>query len=113
MRYLITIVAGTTWDKYGQALGGADFFDGVERIRRKLTDNFGGYTETKTVGGWHDGEMIVEEPGRQWSALTGHIDSVVEVETQAKQLAEYAASALNQASVLYYASPVIGGLTGE
>lgn len=113
MRYLITIVAGTTWDKYGQSLNQSEFFSGLEQIRRKLTDTFGGYTETKTVGGWHDGEMIYEEPGRQWSALTGHIDSVVEVETTAKQIAEYAAEALQQASVLYYASPVIGGLTGE
>lgn len=113
MRYLITIVVGTTWDKYGQALSGADFFDGVERIRRKLTDNFGGYTETKGVGGWFDGEMVIEEPGRTWTTLTGHIDSVGEVETTAKQIAEYAASALQQASVLYYASPVIGGFTGE
>lgn len=113
MRYLITIVAGTTWDKWGQAIESSEYFAAREAIRDYLARIYGGYTEVATVGGWHDGAELIEEPGRQWSVLTGHIDSVVEVETVAKQLAEYAAVALQQASVLYYASPIIGGLTGE
>lgn len=113
MRYLITLTMGIEFDRNNEVMWKITVWEGLDMLRDKLCDTLGGYTETETKGGWkrEDGDVI-EERGRQFQALTGEIDSLMEVDKLARSLASYAASALHQASVMYTFTPVTAGFVG-
>ena len=113
MRYLITLTMGTEKNRFDESMDSGDVIWGLAAIRGALASQFGGYTEVVSRGGWVKDELdLIEEAGRQFQALTGEIDSLMEVDKLARSLASYAASALNQASVMYTFTPVTAGFVG-
>ena len=112
MRYLITLTMGTEKDRYNTLLDVDTYREGMNAIREKLSRIGGGYTERLTSGGWENLGEVITELGRQFEMLTDEIDSLMEVDKLARSLASYAASALNQASVMYTFTPVTAGFVG-
>lgn len=114
MRYLITLTMGTEYNRYSERIDASTLALALDYVRTEILRKLGGYTEVYSTGGWVNSETdeIAEERGRQFQALTNEIDSLMEVDKLARSLASYAASALNQASVMYTFTPVTAGFVG-
>lgn len=91
----ITITAGTGEDRHGRAIPADVLPAKLERIRAYLAQEYGGFTELETIGGWADDTgRLVMETGRRWVIATA------DPFTTGRAAADYVRRALNQASVM-------------
>lgn len=91
----ITITAGTGEDRHGRAIPAAELAAKLERIRAYLAQEYGGFTELETIGGWADDTgRLVMEPGRRF------VIASADPFWDGREAADYVRRALNQASVM-------------
>lgn len=91
----ITITAGTGEDRHGRAIPADVLPAKLERIRAYLAQEYGGFTELETTGGWADDTgRLVLETGRRF------IIASADPFWDGREAADYVRRALNQASVM-------------
>lgn len=91
----ITITTGTSEDRHGHAIPAAELDTKLDRIRTYLAQEYGGFTEVQTVGGWSNDEgRLVIELGRRYTIATA------DPFTTGRQAADFIRRTLGQASVM-------------
>lgn len=100
--FRVTIMVGTGTDKYGLPIKLSDAARALARIRIKLAQAFGGYTETAHNGGWVNPEGdLVQETSVSFTTI---IDETKVAEIP--KAAEWARVLLLQEQVLVTLEPV-------
>lgn len=109
--FKVTIIAGIGLDRDGNPV--KDTLAKLQRIRGALARRFGGYTESRTEGGWIKPESgeLVEEVGRQWTAYTDASEAVAR--HLALEAAEFVSFELNQDSVVMELAPAFAGFVSQ
>ncbi len=93
---LYTFTAGIEFNALGMRMSPRVVNASIARVRELLVDWAGGFTETRTHGGWRglDGTIVMEK-GIRWDVSRDTDDGM-----QASELAQLIAAALTQASVM-------------
>lgn len=99
-----TLFVGTGYDKDRQELPEATVHAGLAAVRSELLANAGGFTESNVIGGWDDNGTPVIESAIRFDVLFTASNGQDALH-KSRQWAEFAALALNQASVALAVTP--------
>lgn len=79
MDYRISIITGVGEDASGVVLAKDTVENGLNRIRTRLSQEAGGFTESSVNGGWLNGDgRVVTEPGRRFEILAPTADRAMD-----------------------------------
>lgn len=107
MKYLAQFNVGTGFNKDGEHIDPSHVIMAQAAFRGLLSREFGGFTETATMGGWVDGSgELVVEPGLQFVSMveSATIDTA---KRKAEEVAAYMAGYLGQESVMLSITPAV------
>lgn len=110
MKYKIEFGFGAGEDDSGRLLLQSEVEIGLQKIRRRAVEWFGGYTLTKTQGGWvNPAGRLVEEPGYTLSVLVDPSTVLLEdfgYRLEITDIVSTIKQALRQHSVVVMLTPV-------
>lgn len=95
-----TITAGIEFDADNNPLSEERQGMALAIARATLAKEYGGYTETRSMGGWiNDEGILITEAGRQWT-ISGESATLETAQQKANKVAETIREAFHQASVI-------------
>ena len=98
---LLTFIVGTGENRHGDLISEKDKRIALDKIRAMLASEFGGYTESATLGGWMNPQgKLVTEQGRKFEVYTYKTENALDCANTMARL-------LNQHSVVLSKSDVI------